>query len=130
LIVAGHRRQFWPDGSGFAVVPTRNIRAKLSAAAGKVIYRIIANRRACGGSGDLLSLLLQAQDDDGSHMSDRQLRDGHPTFWQARNDGEYAFMDMVAAGANPAVERKFHEELDGVLGGSVPTLEDCRSCLI
>src|SRR5713101_4477790 len=42
----------------------------------KILYRIIAERRASGrDAGDLLSMLLAAQDDDGSKMTDRQLRD-------------------------------------------------------
>jgi cytochrome P450 len=110
-------------------VPTpRNIRAKLGVRRlEKVIYRIIANRRACGGnSGDLLSLLLQAQDDDGSHMSDRQLRDETITLFLAGHETTANTLSWTwwLLAQNPAVEKKFHEELDGVLGGSVPTLED------
>src|SRR5271168_3382524 len=42
----------------------------------KILYRIIAERRASGrDAGDLLSMLLAAQDEDGSKMTDRQLRD-------------------------------------------------------
>src|SRR5260370_24562 len=44
-----------------------------------VVYRIIAERRASGkGEGGLLSMLLAALDEDGSRISDRQLR-GHDT---------------------------------------------------
>src|SRR5258708_7019409 len=42
----------------------------------KILYRIIGERRASGrDAGDLLSMLLSAQDQDGSRMTDRQLRD-------------------------------------------------------
>ena len=42
----------------------------------RIVFRIIAERRASGyDEGDLLSMLLQAQDDDGTQMSDAQLRD-------------------------------------------------------
>src|ERR1051326_2700614 len=42
----------------------------------RVIYRIIAERRkAEKDEGDLLSMLLAAQDEDGGRMTDRQLRD-------------------------------------------------------
>ena len=45
-------------------------------------------------------MLLAAQDEDGSRMTDKQLRDEAITlFWLARNDGEYAVVDVVAAGA-------------------------------
>src|SRR5260370_4490448 len=42
----------------------------------KILYRIIAERRASGrDAGDLLSMLLSAQDEDASRMTDPQLRD-------------------------------------------------------
>ena len=41
-----------------------------------IVYRIIADRRANGlDQGDLLSMLLEAHDEDGSQMTDKQLRD-------------------------------------------------------
>src|SRR5258707_4695897 len=70
-------------------VPTpRNIRAKLGIKRlEKVIYRIIADRRASGrDTGDLLSILLQAQDEDGTHMNDRQLRDETITLFLAGHE--------------------------------------------
>src|SRR5258705_4813573 len=42
----------------------------------RIVFRMIAERRASGyDEGDLLSMLLQAQDEDGTHMNDAQLRD-------------------------------------------------------
>ena len=42
----------------------------------RIVFRIIGERRASGyDEGDLLSMLLQAQDEDGSQMTDAQLRD-------------------------------------------------------
>ncbi len=110
-------------------VPTpRNIRAKLGIKRlEKVIYRIIAERRASGhDAGDLLSILLQAQDEDGSHMSDRQLRDETITLFLAGHETTANTLSWTwwLLAQNPAVEKKLHEELDGVLGGRVPTLED------
>src|SRR6202030_3310593 len=66
----------------------RNIRAKLAIKRlEKVIYRIIADRRASGrDAGDLLSILLQAQDEDGTHMNDRQLRDETITLFLAGHE--------------------------------------------
>src|ERR1700739_938118 len=66
----------------------RNIRAKLGIKRlEKVIYRIIAERRAGGrDTGDLLSILLHAQDEEGSHMNDRQLRDETITLFLAWNE--------------------------------------------
>lgn len=110
-------------------VPTpRNLRAKLGIKRlEKVIYRIIAERRASGrDTGDLLSILLQAQDEDGSHMNDRQLRDETITLFLAGHETTANTLSWTwwLLAQNPAVEKKFCEELDGVLGGRVPTLDD------
>jgi cytochrome P450 len=106
----------------------RNIRAKLGIKRlEKVIYRIIAERRASGhDSGDLLSILLQARDEDGSHMSDRQLRDETITLFLAGHEttaNTLSWTWMLLA-QNPAAEKRFHEELDGVLGGQAPSMDD------
>jgi len=93
----------------------------------KVIYRIIAERRNSGyDQGDLLSMLLQAHDDDGSQMTDSQLRDevmtlflaGHETTALAISWGWY----LLAT--NPDVENGFHAELDEVLAGRLPEVSD------
>ena len=110
-------------------VPTpRNIRAKLGIKRlEKVIYRIIADRRASGrDTGDLLSILLQAQDEDGTHMNDRQLRDETITLFLAGHETTANTLSWTwwLLAQNPAVEKKFHEELDGVLGGRAPTVDD------
>jgi cytochrome P450 len=52
-----------------------------------VVYRIISERRAGGkDEGDLLSMLLAARDEDGSQMSDRQLRDEVMTLFLAGHE--------------------------------------------
>ena len=110
-------------------VPTpRNIRAELGIRRiEKIIYRIIAEHRAAGhDSGDLLSMMLAARDEDGSRMTDRQLRDETITLFLAGHEttaNALAWTWWLLA-QNPQAERKFHEELDGVLGGRPPSLED------
>jgi cytochrome P450 len=93
----------------------------------KVIYRIIAERRSSGyDRGDLLSMLLQAHDDDGSQMTDSQLRDevmtlflaGHETTALALSWGWY----LLAT--HPEVEKRFHAELDEALAGRLPEVSD------
>src|SRR6266481_5382162 len=106
----------------------RNIRAKLGIKRlEKVIYRIIAERRGNGrDTGDLLSILLHAQDEDGTHMNDRQLRDETITLFLAGHETTANTLSWTwwLLAQNPTVEKKFHEELDGILGGRVPTLDD------
>jgi cytochrome P450 len=110
-------------------VPTpRNLRAKLGVKRlEKVIYRIIAERRASGhDAGDLLSILLQVQDEDGTRMNDRQLRDETITLFLAGHETTANTLSWTwwLLAQNPAVEKKFHEELDGVLGGRPPAADD------
>ena len=71
-------------------------------------------------------ILLQAQDEDGTHMNDRQLRDETITLFLAGHETTANTLSWTwwLLAQNPAVEKKFHEELDGVLGGRVPTLDD------
>src|SRR5882762_1358998 len=92
-----------------------------------VIYRIIAARRASGkDEGDLLSMLLAARDEDGSQMSDRQLRDEVMTLFLAGHETTALTLawSWYLLGTNPAAETKFHAELDEVLDGREPTMAD------
>lgn len=91
------------------------------------IYRIINQRRASGEDhGDLLSMLLQAQDEDGSQMSDKQLRDETMTLFLAG----YETTSLALAWAwyllaqHPEAEQKLWQELDEVLGGRAPEMSD------
>ncbi|HEY0730417.1 MAG TPA: cytochrome P450, partial [Pyrinomonadaceae bacterium] len=92
-----------------------------------IVYRIIAERRASGyDEGDLLSMLLQAQDDDGSHMSDQQLRDEVMTLFLAGHETTALALSWswYLLAKHPEAERKFHEELDEVLDGRLPDVSD------
>jgi len=93
----------------------------------KILYRIIAERRASGrDAGDLLSMLLAAQDEDGSRMTDRQLRDETITLFLAGHETTASTLSWTwwLLAQNPRVEAKLHAELDAVLGGRTPTLAD------
>ncbi|MDY7226814.1 cytochrome P450 [Hyalangium rubrum] len=88
---------------------------------------IVRRRREAGGdTGDLLSMLLQVQDEDGSRMSDRQVRDEALTLMLAGHEttaiGLTFCWDLLAR--NPEAEAALHQELDSVLGGREPTVED------
>jgi len=110
-------------------VPTpRNLRAKAGVRRlEKIIYRIIAERRASGrDTGDLLSTLLAVRDTDGSRMSDRQLRDETITLFLAGHETTASTLSWTfwLLAQNPAAEEKFHDELDGVLAGRPPGMDD------
>jgi cytochrome P450 len=110
-------------------LPTpRNIQTTLAIRRlNKIVYRMIAERRASGrDAGDLLSMLLAARDEDGSQMDDRQLRDETLTLFLA---GYETTANLLAwtwwlLATHPSVEKKLQAELDGVLGGRAPTMDD------
>jgi cytochrome P450 len=100
---------------------------KLAKKIDDVVYRIIAERRTSGkDEGDLLSMLLAARDEDGSQMSDRQLRDEVMTLFLAGHETTALTLawSWYLLGTNPEAEAKFHAELDEVLGGREPTMAD------
>jgi cytochrome P450 len=92
-----------------------------------VIYRIIEQRRASGQmSRDLLSMFLQAHDDEGIGMTNRQLHDEIMTLFLAGHETTANVLSWTwfLLGQNPAVEEELIEELQRVLGGRVPTPAD------
>jgi cytochrome P450 len=93
----------------------------------ETVYRIIERRRADDrDSGDLLSMLMQVRDDDGTRMSDRQLRDEVLTFLLAGHETTALALSWTwhLLAQHPAVEQKLHDELERVLGGRIPEFSD------
>jgi cytochrome P450 len=93
------------------------------------IYRIIEERRRSNEDrGDLLSMLLAARDEegDGGQMNDEQVRDEVMTLFLAGHETTANLMTWTwyLLSHHPAVEAKLHEELDAVLKGRQPTVED------
>jgi cytochrome P450 len=112
-------------------VPTlrraRMARARLDA----IIYRMIADRRASGRDhGDLLSMLLTAQDEDeGGGMTDQQVRDEAMTIFLAGHEttaNALTWTWYLLSGA-PEVEAKLHAEVGRVLQGRLPAIGDLSS---
>jgi cytochrome P450 len=89
-----------------------------------IVYRLIQERRNSNlDRGDLMSLLLQVRDeDDGSGMSDRQVRDEVMTMVLAGHETTALALTWAwyLLSLHPAAETRFHEELDSVLGDRVP----------
>jgi cytochrome P450 len=114
--------------------------ARLQSAAkelNRIIYAEIDRRRASGERGaDVLSLLLDAHDEDGSALSDRQVRDEVMTLLFAGHDtttSTVSFMFYELA-HNPEIAGRLvaeqHERLRGaaptaeqLMGGGLPQLE-------
>lgn len=95
-----------------------------------LLLPIIAARRSTNEDrGDLLSMLMLAQDEDGRGMSDRQIRDEVVTLFLAGHEttSNALTWTWVLLSQNPDVEAKLHAELDSVLQGRAPTLADLKA---
>ena len=93
----------------------------------RFVYRLIEERRASGeDTGDLLSMLLAAQDEDGSSMNDRQLRDELMTIFLAGHETTALALTWAwyLLAQNPEAEEKLAAELEEVLEGRAPTVAD------
>ncbi|HVG35953.1 MAG TPA: cytochrome P450, partial [Pyrinomonadaceae bacterium] len=94
------------------------------------IYRMIEERRRSGKDrGDLLSMLLDARDEegDGAGMTDRQVRDEALTIFLAGHETTANAMTWTwyLLSEHPEVEAKLHEEIGSVLtDGRPPTFAD------
>jgi cytochrome P450 len=71
-------------------------------------------------------MLVAARDEDGSQMTDRQLRDEVMTLFLAGHETTALTLawSWYLLGTHPEAEKKFHAELDRVLGGRPPTAAD------
>lgn len=94
----------------------------------EVIYKIINERRASGeDTGDLLSMLLMAQDEEtGGAMTDKQVRDECLTLFLAGHEttANALTWTFYLLSQNPQAEEKFHAELAEVIGDKPLTPED------
>jgi cytochrome P450 len=93
-----------------------------------LVHRFIDDRRRQGveNRDDLLSALLSAVDDDGTRMSDTQLRDETITLFLAGHETTSLALShaFYLLGKNPDVLARVQAEVDTVLGGRLPTESD------
>jgi cytochrome P450 len=112
------------------IVKFRRSRARLDA----IVQRLIAERRAefasrpgdSGDHGDVLSMLIRSRDEDGSSLSDEQVRDEVLTIFLAGYETTANALSWTwyLLSQNPEAEEKLHAELDTVLGSSSPELQN------
>ena len=93
------------------------------------IYRMIEERRASGEDrGDLLSMFLLAQDEEGDRggMSNTQLRDEVMTLFLAGHEttANALAWTWYLLSLHPQVERELHLEIDALLGDRAPIPAD------
>ena len=93
-----------------------------------VTYGLIGRRRESNEErGDLLSILLDARDPDtGKGITDIEVRDQVITLFAAGHETTAVALTWTwfLISTHPEVERRFHAELDEVLGDRPPTLDD------
>jgi cytochrome P450 len=83
-----------------------------------LVYRIIGERHA--GGNDLLSMLLE------SNMSDTELRDEVMTFFMAGHETTALALTwgLYLLGLHPPVAERLVDEVERVLGGRAPSIDD------
>lgn len=94
----------------------------------EVVFRFIRQHREMGhDNGDLLSLLLAARYEDGSGMSDQQVRDEAITLFLAGHETTANALTWTwyLLSKHPEIEQRMHAEIDAVLeDGRDPTTAD------
>jgi cytochrome P450 len=111
-------------------LPTRRNREfqEVTAFLDGLIYNLIAERRRSGTRhNDLLDRLLEARDEEtNAGLTDQELRDEALTIFAAGHEttaNALAWTWYLLA-THPEVKARFHEELDRVLQGNRPTVDD------
>ena len=111
-------------------IPTgRNLREMRALAELDAMLRILIRDRRGSGDGhdDLLSVLLAAVDEDsGARMSDQQLRDEMMTLFLAGHEttANALTWTFYLLSRHPEVETRLVDELQRVLAGRVPSMND------
>lgn len=96
----------------------------------RLVGRIIAERRARQDhTGDLISMLLHARDEDGQPMSDRQLRDEVVTNLLAGHETTALALSwtIYLLGSHPQIDAELAAEIDTVVGDRPVTIDDLPS---
>jgi cytochrome P450 len=107
----------------------------------ELIHRLIEHRRQHPtGGGDLLSLLMQAKDDDTNvHMTERQIRDEVITLFGAGHETTANALGwtIYLLAQDPGAQDRLHAEVKSVLGertqldaGDAARLPYARQCLL
>lgn len=93
-----------------------------------IIYAMIRERREMKASpaADLLQTLVDLVDEQGSGLTDREIRDQLLTLYIAGHETTSHALTwaLYLLSQNPEVDAQVGEELDRVLGGRRPTVED------
>jgi cytochrome P450 len=105
--------------------PARRRALEASARMDAMVQRIIDEHRALGDNGDMLSMLLVAQE-EGVGLDDTQVRDEAMTLVMAGHETTAMTLTWtwLLLSQHPERAEWLHEELDAVLGGRTPDMAD------
>ena len=96
-----------------------------------IVYRLIRERRASAADrGDLLGMLLATKhEDDGSPLSDREIRDQSMTLMLAGHEttANALAWTLYLLARNPEQRERVEREIDAVLGGRLVSAADLPS---
>lgn len=111
------------------LLPTRSSRQfeRVMGELDQYIHGLIQERRVSGlDTGDLLSMLLKVRDDDGTGMSDRQLRDELVTLMVAGLDTTALALSwsFYLLARHPHIQQRLVDETREALGGRPPEMAD------
>lgn len=125
------QRSFGSMGLPIWMPTPKNLRAKRAIETiDRIVYRVAEERRGKEEQyEDLLSMLLLARDaDTGEGMSPRQLRDEIVTIFFAGHETTALTLTWTLHELfrNPEVEEKLRAEVESVLDGRTPTVEDLK----
>ena len=92
----------------------------------EVVHRLIEERRANPTDRDVISKLLSVTDEEGDAMSTEQIRDEVVTLLLAGHETTALALTLTfyQLARNPPVEERLVEELEAVLDGRAPTMDD------
>jgi cytochrome P450 len=112
----------------FIPSPTNVKNRRAVARLDEIVYRVIRDRRALGvDRGDVLSMLLAAQDEDGARMTDKQVRDEAMTLFLAGHETTANALSwtLYLLSQNPEARARVEAEIDAL--GRTPSYDDLKA---
>jgi cytochrome P450 len=94
----------------------------------QAMRRIIAEKRALGDEGDVLSMLMNARDEDGDQLSEDDLLAHAKLLFVAGHETSANALawTLLLLSQHPKIAADLLDELDSVLHGDAPTVEQLR----
>jgi cytochrome P450 len=91
-----------------------------------VIAATVAETRARGGGDHLLAMLLESEDPEHGRLTDREIRDEAVAFFLAGHETTALALTytLYLLSQHPEIASRLRDEVDAVLRGRTPTLED------